>query len=278
VTGQTAIDVAKHQGLVSLSGCPFEVHTSASTHDQARRLADRCARAYSYLADLLGFGPECALLVLDRSDWSERASNPLYGMPYYSAGNLFLPGEPSDLAARLEEVASSAPPRAAEILRQVYGTGSDRLAPFADMLVVHELGHAFHDGVPTLFPRSWLMEIFANLSLYAFVVAEEPDRISLLETLPQVSLDYGLLKPVARDLRYFEMFYPDIETSTYVWYQFRFTMMAKDLVDTAGPSALRRFWEAFALSDQQLADVLGRQVHPTAGQWLASWSQVQAER
>jgi hypothetical protein len=42
-------------------------------------------------------------------------------MPYYNAGNLFLTGEPSDLNAWLEEVASSAPPAAAE-LDQVYGT------------------------------------------------------------------------------------------------------------------------------------------------------------
>ena len=84
-------------------------------------------------------------------------------------------------------MASSAPPVAAQVLDQVYGTGADRLAPFADMLVVHELAHAFHDGVPFVFPRSWLMELFANMALYAFVVAEEPDRSLHLETLPRVA-------------------------------------------------------------------------------------------
>jgi len=79
-----------------------------------------------------------------------------------------LAGEPSDVIAWLEEVASSAPPVAAQALDQVYGTGADRLVPFADMLVVHELAHAFYDGVPFVFPRSWLMELFANMALYAF--------------------------------------------------------------------------------------------------------------
>jgi hypothetical protein len=274
---RAVIDVAKHQGLDSLSGFPFEVRTSASTREQAGRLADRCARAYSYLGDMLAFRPRCALVVLNRADWSERASNPSYVMPYYDAGNLFLTGEPSDLTARLEEMASSAPPAAAQELEQVYGTGADRLAPFADMLVVHELAHAFHDGVPFVFPRSWLMELFADMALYAFVVAEEPDRRLHFETLPRVALEYRLLKPVARDLRYFEAFYPYIESLTYVWYQFRFTMMAKGLVDTEGPNVLRRLWDAFALSDEQLAGVLGGRVHPTAGQWLASWSELQAE-
>ena len=271
------MDVAKHEGLASLPGFPFEVRTSASTREQAGRLADRCVRAYSYLGDMLAFRPRCALMVLSRADWSKRASNPLYGMPYYSAGNLFLAGEPSDLAARLEEVASSAPPGAAQVLDQVYGTGAGRLAPFADLLVVHELAHAFHDGVPFVFPRSWLMELFANMALYAFVVANEPDRSLHLETLPRVALENSLLKPVARDLRYFEAFYPDIEPLTYVWYQFRFTMMAKGLVDEAGPNVVRRLWDAFAVSDEQLAGVLGGRVHPAAGQWLASWNEPQGE-
>ena len=273
---QAAIDVTKHQGLASLSGFPFEVLTSASTREQAGRLADRCARAYSYLGEQLAFRPRCALVVLNRADWSQRASNPSYVMPYYSAGNLFLTGEPSDLTARLEEVVSSAPPAAARELDQVYGTGADRLSPFADMLVVHELAHAFHDGVPFVFPRSWLMELFANMALYAFVVAEEPDRRLPFETLPRVALEQRLLKPVARDLRYFEAFYPYLEPLTYVWYQFRFTMMAKGLIDAAGPDVLRRLWDAFALSDEQLAGVLGGRVHPEAGHWLASWERTAA--
>ena len=276
-TSREVMEVAKHQGLASLPGFPFEVRTSASTREQAGRLADRCARAYSYLGEMLAFRPRCALVVLSRADWSERASSPLYGMPNYSAGNLFLAGEPSDLIARLEEVARSAPPVAAQVLDQVYGTGADRLAPFADLLVVHELAHAFHDGVPFVFPRSWLMELFANMALYAFVAANEPDRSLYLETLPRVALENCLLQPVARDLRYFEAFYPYIEPLTYVWYQFRLTMMAKDLIDAAGPNVLRRLWDAFALSDEQLAGVLGGRVHPAAGQWLASWNELQGE-
>ncbi len=267
------IDKTKHQGLALLSGFPFEVRTSASTREQAGRLAERCAAAYSYLGEMLAFRPRCALLVLNRADWSERASNPSYVLPYYDAGNLFLTGEPSDFTDRLEEVAGSAPPAAARELGQVYGTGGDRLAVFADLLVVHELAHAFHDGVPFAFPRSWLMELFADMALYAFVVAEEPGRRLHLETFPRVALEHRLLTPVARDLRYFEAFYPSIEPLTYVWYQFRFTMMAKSLIDAAGPDVVRRLWDAFAVTDEQLADVLGDRVHPEAGQWLASWDQ-----
>jgi hypothetical protein len=54
-------------------------------------------------------------------------------------------------------------------------------------------------------------------------------------------------------------------------------MMAKGLIDAAGPNVLRRLWDAFALSDEQLAGVLGGRVHPEAGQWLASWNELHAE-
>ena len=85
-----------------------------------------------------------------------------------------------------------------------------------------------------------------------------------------MALEHRLLKPIARDLRYFEAFYPYIEPLTYVWYQFRLTMMAKGLIGAAGPTVLRRLWDAFALSDGQLAGMLGGRVHPAAAQWLAS--------
>ena len=52
-------------------------------------------------------------------------------------------------------------------------------------------------------------------------------------------------------------------------------MMAKGLIDAAGPGVLRRRWDAFAVSDEQLAGVLGGQVHPAASQWLASWDEPQ---
>ena len=54
-------------------------------------------------------------------------------------------------------------------------------------------------------------------------------------------------------------------------------MMAKGLVDEAGPNVLRRLWDTFAVSDEQLAGVLGGRVHPAAGQWLALWNEPQGE-
>jgi hypothetical protein len=53
-------------------------------------------------------------------------------------------------------------------------------------------------------------------------------------------------------------------------------MMAKGVIDAAGPGVLRRLWDAFARTDEQLAGVLGSQVHPEAGQWLASWDELQS--
>jgi hypothetical protein len=266
------IDETKHQGLIPVPGYPFEVLSSASTREQATLLADRCGQAFAYLGDLLAFRPRCALLVLDRAGWAERASSPSYALPYYDAGNLFLTGEPSDLTAWLEDLTAAAPPAAARALDQVYGTGPGRLKPFGDTLVVHELAHAFHDGVPFGFPRSWLMELFADMALYAFMAFQEADRLPYLETLPRVALDHGLLQPETRDLRSFEARYPHLEPLTYVWYQFRFTMMAKAVVDEAGPQALHRLWDTFALTDERLASVLREQVHPAAGEWLTGWS------
>lgn len=55
-TRRPVIDATKHQGLGSLPGFPFQVHTSASTHEQA----------YDFLGEVLAFRPQCALVVLSR--------------------------------------------------------------------------------------------------------------------------------------------------------------------------------------------------------------------
>jgi hypothetical protein len=46
--------------------------------------------------------------------------------------------------------------------------------PGSWLIVVVGPAHAFHDGVPFVFPRSWLMELFADMALYAFVAAGPP--------------------------------------------------------------------------------------------------------
>ena len=46
------------------------------------------------------------------------------------------------------------------------------------------------------------------------------------------------------------------------------------VIDAAGPDVLRRLWDAFALTNEQLARVLGDQVHAEAGHWLASWDEL----
>ncbi len=132
-------------------------------------------------------------------------------------------------------------------------------------------------GILPAFTGIAVHDAWAPYDTYQGVAAEEPDRRLHLETLPRVALEHRLLKPVAPDLRYFEAFYPSIEPLTYVWYQFRFTMMAKGPHRRSRTDVLRRLWDAFALTDEQLAGVLGGQVHPEAGQWLASWNELHGE-
>jgi hypothetical protein len=40
---------------------------------------------------------------------------------------------------------------------------------------------------------------------------------------------------------------------------------------------LHRLWDEFSVSDERLAGVLGGRVHPAAGQWLASWNDLQEQ-
>jgi hypothetical protein len=56
-------------------------------------------------------------------------------------------------------------------LRAHYGEqdGQIDVTPFTSLIVLHQLGHIFHQQVPFEFPRRWLRELFANLCVYTAV-------------------------------------------------------------------------------------------------------------
>ena len=182
------IDTSKLEGLQAVQGFPFPVHTSPGLETRGRSIAERCARAYRFLSKVLEFEPKASLLVLSPQDWPGRSSHPVYGMPNYEAGNLIVAGEESSFWGSFVDMIKDASPSLLKEAQITYGSdGRIDLAPFFDLLAVHELAHIFHDQVPFHFPRAWLTEFFANLCLHAYVASVEPEQLPTLETFPRLS-------------------------------------------------------------------------------------------
>jgi hypothetical protein len=146
----------------------------------------------------------------------------------------------------------------------VYGLpdGSTDLSPFFNLTSVHELAHLFHEQANVQFPRKWLQEFFANLSLHAYVATQEPEQLPILETFSRLVVEAGSASFEHHTLADLDRLYTGVGPQNYGWYQCRLHVAAKAVYDAGGVAALQRLWQAFPpISDDQFIQVLG-QVHP----------------
>lgn len=275
------IDVSQHKGLDVVDGFPFPVLASGGAEPAARAIAARTARAWTFLGEVLATAPDIALLVLSRGDWGARTANP-YGVGEYRRGNLIWPGEGDDAWRDVAELLAGGPEDVAAEARRVYGTpdGALDLSPYWDLGSIHELGHAFHFQAKLQLPRSWLWEFFANQCVYAYAASVEPELLPAVEAVPRLAVALGAAAYRHRSLADLEALYLGVGKMNYVWYQFHLQVEAKHVFGAAGTAGLRRLWEAFLppapdsegeLSDERLADLLARRVHPRMARVLTHW-------
>lgn len=269
----------QYPDLTELEGYPFPVFISPGTEDRGRVIADRSQRAYEFLGSTLEFEPDLRVLVLAPEHWQAYATYPLYGMPHYTeARTIAMAGLDTGFWQSLLPRPGTLPRNEEQAMRAVYGRpdGSLNLATFFDLLSVHEMGHVFHLQASCHFPRLWLMELFCNICLHAYVAETEPDQLKALETFPRIVAGAGAGTLQYRSLREFEQMYTDVGSRNYGWYQCRLHVAAKTIVDAGGIDALRRLWKTFlrlhdSVTDDDLAAVLEGEVHPAVEHVLSSW-------
>ena len=229
---------------------------------------------------MLGFDPVLRLLVLSPDDWAEHAAFPLYGMPHYTERDtIIVSAGPADFwqgVVRMPDGILTQDQRAE--VETVYGTadGKPDMSAFADLIAVHELGHLFHEQVPFAFPRLWLMELFANLCVHAYLAEKEPERVPLWTVLPERMMSLPANRVRHRSLEDFERLYVGVGPENYVWYQFGLAFGASEIYDAAGAGALRRLYRTFEtneneLTDGQLAELLRERVHSTVARVMGTW-------
>jgi len=194
------------------------------------------------------------------------------------------------------------------LLKRTYADpdGKLRLRRFFDLLVVHELAHAFdHEALGTL-PALWLSEVFDNLALHAFVAALRPSELTNLTAFPAAQRRIGVFELMLRlrghrSLEEFELHYPvgtekPMSGANYGWYHIRFHVLASEVFNESGEAALVRLWKlgrsegpgrsspwAYYLEHRtltewpgrmprrELAALLASEVSPRLGQVVADW-------
>jgi hypothetical protein len=135
----------------------------------------------------------------------------------------------------------------------------------------------------------WLGEIFANLSLHAFIATRRPDQLDTLEVLSEVGasserLDERMRAEGFTTLEELEAHYTGgdnpMRPLNYVWYQYRWQRLAAAMFDADGEEGLVRFWNYFRDHDDltsaqhtsvSLAPLLTEEVSETLGQAILAW-------
>lgn len=258
--------------LLQLTETTIATRYSEGMESRARQLAARCGSAHEHLQGLFGVAPEVTLFVLARPDWAEHANFPIYAMPHYRNARMIVGAEPGDFWRSMADIVEKAHPDRRAELAATYGVidGRTDLTRLFDLVVVHELGHAFQYEGRVSFPRLWLSELFASLCMYSHVMANEPSE------LPALELIHELLLTAAHPFQHntladFERLYTGVGAENYSWYQFKLSGYAHALLEKSGDEALRRLWRTFRLVDDELASRLRNDVDPLIAQLMTHW-------
>ena len=288
--------MAVGSGLPRLDGYPFEVRYSHGALRQAVAAADLAASGYAYLSRVLSaVEPDLALIVADETDWW---SSLPYGLPFFNddagqirAGIVMMPTGGGELwTSMAQDLHDASPDRYVELLTVYPGRdGGVDLQPFFDLIIIHELAHAFETFGDLRFPTFWLSEIFANLAMHAFVAAELPASLPTLEVLASVGAEsHGLAARMRAEgystLDELQAHYTGgddpMSGLNYVWYQYRWLRLAAKLFDADGEDGLRRLWDCFRATGridsgvaaaESLAPFLTAEVSRTLGEAIRGW-------
>lgn len=293
--------------LATLDGYPFEALYSEGARAEAIRLAGLAKEAYEYFRRVLpGESPSLSAAFLTPDDWTEG-----YGMPSYDPveKRLRVATDDNRLWQSFGKIARLASRFGAyRSLKKTYAdsAGKLQLRRFFDLLVVHEMAHAFEHQSGAALPAVWLSEIFANLSLHTFVANVRPSELAYLTTFPEAQRRITVFNLMMRlrgyrSLEDFEQHYPvgnekPMNGANYGWYQIRFHILAREIFDETGQAALTRLWtlgqsethhrtsawdhylKHRALTDwtgrmprRELAALLESDVSPRLGQAIAAW-------
>lgn len=267
------------EGLVDLKGHGQEIYYSPGHEARAKEIATRCDKAVVYFNKMLGFKPSTKLFILGPDEWKKYGDFPVYGMPHYPDSlRLVIASEDNPFWKSFLPPLDVLPAALAENVKKAYTTKEGNLSAMAffDLLVLHELGHGFHEQAGLTMQRLWMQELFVNIMLHTYIAENEPNQLPALETFPQMVIGAGSAEYKHTSLADFERLYDNMDAKNYGWYQCRLHYAAKLIYDAGGKEVVLKLWNALKnnkekLTDEQFAELLKTKVHQTVADVMLKW-------
>ena len=234
------IDKTYHSGLKKLnSDTPYTILYSKDILQQASVCATLVEEAYLFLSQIMGPKKEFCLCVISEEEWQKKIDIPI--MPFCWKGNVvFCPGK-NVIADGTKMMIESLPREISSPLVKTYTNNQGELDMnlYAQKLVIHELMHNFQDpkngeNIPISW---WLIELHANMGLYAFYKAKHPDELKYITTLADFTIAHPSADIKHTSLSDFDSLYSALKE--YGYYQMKFTKAAQIIIDSMGNDILK---------------------------------------
>lgn len=260
---------------------PFAILVSNDSMPIPSKTIENLEKAKIYFDGLFQKDLEFKLLLIDNKKWNRFAYFPPPGLPQAGQGKVIIGLEKSVLSREVEKTITQLPPQALAPLRSVYGEPIDLDLFYRELLSIHELAHLYHfkEGIQP--QRKWLQELFATMSMYAFIKNKSPEDFKLMDTYPMFVSQAGDRMAQHKSLIDFEEKYvQQLSPPNYEWFQIKLYQHAKSIIDSEDIAVLKKLYNFLIrtdldkqqyLSDSELSILLKKEVNPKVANIQDLW-------
>ncbi|WP_047247375.1 hypothetical protein [Maribacter thermophilus] len=276
------IDNSKHSGLIELNtDYPFKVLVSNDTTNNTTETLKNMNNAKLYFDKTFQTNLKFAVLFIENKKWNTYAYFPPPGLPQAGSGNVILGLDKSIVSMEVEKMLKKLPEQHLGKLKSVYGNNIDLDLFYRETLSIHELAHLYHFKEGTKPQRKWLQELFATMSMYAFIKNNCNTCYDLMDTYPEFMIASGDQMAEFKTLKDFEEKYVQkLTPQNYEWFQMQFYKTAKSIIDSKNDTVLLKLLhflirtdldKTHKLSDIELTSRLTEEVGKEMGDILTNW-------
>jgi hypothetical protein len=271
------------ENLRQLEGYNIPVFFSEGSQEQAEAMAMQLDKVMAFYKERLNFEPDVTVLVLSPEDWSSHTNFPVYGMPHYTnSGKLIVASQDNDFWKSFIPPVDQLPYDLGQKVSETYSDeqGALSMRGFFELLVIHELAHAYHVQYGLTMQRQWMAELFSNIFLHTYIAEIEPALLPALTVFPQMvvsttnkdDLRFTTLQELEANYNLIGQRYPN----NYGWYQCRWHKAAGEIYDAAGVDVVKHLWQTLKdhtepLDDVAFAALLQELVHQSVADVLFNW-------
>lgn len=275
------IDTTIHDGLVELNTTySFKVLVSNDSLKTPTETLKNLNAAKHFFDTVIETDLDFAVMFIENKKWNTYAYFPPPGLPQAGKGNIILGIEKSVISMEVENMITQLPEQVWATLKPVYGDTLNLDLFYREILAIHELAHLYHFKEGTKPQRKWLQELFATMSMYAFI-KDKAIYYSMMNTYPEFVLQSGDRMAEFKTLQDFEERYVQkLTPQNYEWYQMQLYQYSKDIIDSNKPDILKRL-HAFLiatdmstinkLTNSELIQHLERKVGKDVANVLRNW-------